>query len=340
MLNFSSTKTLFWKTIFPDDNVFYFTFWFGQVAMNCLTAFTILSNIVNMIVFERLDITNRVNFTLFCLSWSDLLGAFFLTIMTVGYAGDVQLGSFVLDGYSLQTFVWTFRTVCVDLSSGLTIFISIERCICVTRPFFFNTSFIARHGKKIVVITIVFFIFYYLPIGTGVYFRATFNGETNTTKYFMIFTDLNISYQKFNDSFMGSLVFVVGPILAFICSVLLLRGLKRSSAVRMRNAESTHFVQPCNGQYLSNKERRMVKMVFVLTWLYLVSTLPQGAAVVIYDYYHTYDSEEKETETRNLILIVEPLNYYITCVYGAFSFFVYYFFNSSYRNKFHKIFLL
>ncbi|KAK0044949.1 P2Y purinoceptor 2 [Biomphalaria pfeifferi] len=336
MLNFSLSDSFSWNEIFPEYFLFNYVFWFGVVATNCLTTFSVVTNLINMAVFFKQGLQERVNFTLFWLSFSDLMVALVISVITKGFTGDVQLGSILVDGTSFVNFIWGIKALFKDLSSGLTMFLSIERCICVVRPLHFNSTFIARHGKMIVSMTILAFILYYLPLLTSVGSESAYIKETNTPKWYSISTEFNIEYRRFNDYFMGFSLCVFAPFVILVCAVLMFRGLQQSSRIRKAVIVSSEQTGRTLSE-LSKKERRVVKMVFVLAILYMLTSFPLIVGVVIFDYYDTFESEEKAIETRNLVLVMEVLLFYVGTSYGALSIFVYYCCSSSFRIEFHII---
>nr|KAI8756235.1 P2Y purinoceptor 2-like [Biomphalaria glabrata] len=199
MSNSSSVNSIDWSDILPDEFIFYFAFWFGVVASNCLTALGMLSNLINITVFVKLGLKERVNFTLFWLSTTDLVLAVFHAAMTRGFIGDAELGPISVDGTAFINFLWIIKALCKDLSSGLTMFISIERCLCVIRPIHFHSSFIARHGKLIVTIIVVIFVAYYSPL----VFSFSFVKDTNSTIFYETWTDFYIEYDRAEDQTTG-----------------------------------------------------------------------------------------------------------------------------------------
>ncbi|KAK6962972.1 P2Y purinoceptor 2 [Biomphalaria glabrata] len=338
MLNFTIPENIDWNRIIPEEVAYGTAIWLGVVALNCLNGLGIVSNIINIIVFVKLGLKERVNFTLFWLSVADLMRTVAQAARTKGLLWDVELGPILMNGQSFNYLLWPIKAMWGDLSSGLTMFISIERCVCVVRPLHFNSSVIARHGKKIVLIIVVGFILYYLPLMIPYGFEATCNEETNTSLYYIVYSSFTYGYSDFIDYFAGTIICVLLPCLIFVCSILMLRGLQKSSNARRALTGSFQRDQTLTESGLSIKERRVVKMVFVLACLYMFSFFPQILVIIIYNYFDTFGSEAKQVESKNLILIIDPLSFFISGTYGAFSIFVYYFFSSTFHHTIHSMF--
>ncbi|KAI8770649.1 P2Y purinoceptor 2 [Biomphalaria glabrata] len=336
MIN-STDVNIDWEILIPYELAYNFSFWVGVVALNCLNGLGVVSNIINITVFVKQGLRERGNFTLFWLSVADLMGTVAQAAMSKGSLWDVELGPIVMNGRSFYSLVWYIKAMWSDISSGLTMFISIERCICVIRPLHFNSSFIARHGKIIVSVIVVTYVVYYLPFITPAGLEAELNEETNTSIYYAVYASYKYHYDDFNDFFGGILLCILVPCFVFVCSILMYRGLHKSSNIRRTLTASLGSDQAQTESGLSIKERRVVKMVFVLACLYMLSSFPQIAYIFINQYFHMYDSEIQERKTRNLSLIVVPLSFFILSIYSSFSIFVYYLFSSSFRKNFHEM---
>ncbi|KAK6979269.1 P2Y purinoceptor 2 [Biomphalaria glabrata] len=279
---------------------------FGVVATDCLTVWSIVSNIINIAVFVKQGLKERVTFTLFCLSCSDLWGAVFVTSMTPGFAGNVQILSGVVASSSYIIYLSWYRTGFVDLSTALTVFITIERCACVTQPLHFNTSFIALHGRIIVVGIISFVVANYLPMIATMDFVTTENTENNSSMFELMLSEMNLAIQKYNDLVFGISLAAICQIVVFVCAILMYKGLQKSSKVRTTINMKLKSQYGQAGQGLSTKERRVVKMILVLASLYMVSALPQ----IVFCWARVLVPELPQDKIGNLHLILGAIIYY------------------------------
>ncbi|KAI8750769.1 P2Y purinoceptor 2 [Biomphalaria glabrata] len=313
---------------FSDEEQALFDFWFSLVATNCLNVWSCLSNIINVIVFSNQGVKKGVNFTLLCLSYSDLMGALLTIIATTGLAVDGYIMSKRIDGKSIFIFFTWIGCIFVDLSTALTVFISIERCTCVTRPLHYNSSFLALHTRGIIVIIIVFLFANYLPLWTTLQFDEVFNRDTNSSVFVISFSSVNVQLQQCNDYFFCTCLASVALICVFVCAIIMYRALNKSSRVR----RSTHTTTKKNNSQLtvlSTRERQVVKTVFFLACLYMVSATPR----IWFCWAFVLD------DVGGLYLLLIAVYNFISTTYGAFSFFIYYNFNSSYRAILFQFFL-
>ncbi|KAK6978963.1 P2Y purinoceptor 2 [Biomphalaria glabrata] len=312
----------------PDGDKLHFDFWFTIVATNCLNVWSIVSNTLNVIVFVKQGVKERVNFTLLCLSCSDIMGAVFGTTSNVMLAGDVYILSSRIDGISFNIYFAWVSAIFVDLSTAITVFIAVERCICVARPLHFNSSFIALHTRGIILVISVFILANYIPLLATFEFYEDLNSETNVTIFKINFPTINIQLQQCNDFLLCTFLAGICLICVFVCAIIMYRGLQKSSKVR-RSTHANKKKDNSQVAVLSNKERRVVKMIFFLACLYMVSSLPRISFCWTF----------AMNEVGPLYLVLSNIFNFATVTYGAFSIFIYFAFSSSYRVIVLRLFL-
>ncbi|KAI8770663.1 P2Y purinoceptor 2 [Biomphalaria glabrata] len=333
--NLSLTPRMEGDRFVSDEVTFYLTFWVFMVTTNAMATWSTLSNVLNIIVFVKLGLKERVNFNLFCLSCSDLMEAATIAAMSVGFVGDVELLFGLMDGTYYLLYISWYRALFVDISSALTVFITIERCRCVVRPLTFNTSFIARRGKGIVFVILVFVLVNYLPLLTTFEFIPSESQHSpNLTIIIVTYSELNLAVARYNDLVFGITLAALCQFIIFVCALLMFRGLQKTSKVRSANVLKSNDVHSQAKGAMTSKERRVVKMILVLAGLYTTSCLPQmaycWARVIIPDF--------ADGKIGNLQVVLALFIYLPAIWYGALSVFVYYNFSSSYRLTCQEIF--
>ncbi|KAI8750772.1 P2Y purinoceptor 2 [Biomphalaria glabrata] len=324
-LNVTESSSL--VELFTEEYNF-FDFWFSLVVTNCLNVWSFMTNTVNVIVFIKQGVKKRINFTLFCLSGSDLMGAMFTTLATGGFVRDIYIMSRRIDGdFFFTVFVW-FESLFVDLSTALTVFIAIERCTCVARPLHFKSSFIALHTRGIILIIFLFILTNYIPLIATLELHKFRQSETNSTIFMIQFSSINNQLQQFNEFLFCTSLAAICLICVFVCAIIMYRGLKQSSRVR-HNASYNMKTEHTQVAVLSNKERRVVKMIFFLACLYMVSATPR----ILYCWVCALN------EFGRFYLYLAYIHKFTTIMYGAFSIFIYVPFSPSYRNVILQFFL-
>ncbi|XP_059163036.1 uncharacterized protein LOC131946348 [Physella acuta] len=307
--------------------LYLYNVWFVVVITSSLASFGILNNVINMAVFFRQGLTERVNFTLFCLALSDLLTSLCALGYTTSYIEKLWPRDDRLEDNTLIVIFSWVRCFFADTSSTLTLFISIERCLCVTLPFTFSTSFDSKKTKLVVFFIACFMTVNYVPFLGTMKLEYELLPETNRTELTFIITDLFLFMCVYNNFVFGLSLAIICQVVIFVCAVLMYYGLRKSSKFR----ESVKDVKSDKkGNGLSNKEKRIVKMVMMLACLYLPTGLPQVGYVLA----STFVPEVLSDVEKGTFFISTSAILFLVTANGSLTFFIYYNFNSSFRATF------
>ncbi|XP_059158449.1 uncharacterized protein LOC131942568 [Physella acuta] len=265
--------------IISNEAQYMINLWLMAVATTLAAIPAMITNYINVIVFIRQGLKEHVNFTLFYLSISDLLMAVSVLGYSLLYCGKVSLLPSTIEYESfIGLFVW-MRCLFADLSSALTVFISTVRCLCVTLPFKFNSSFTLKKTQIIIAIITLFVLVDYVPI-LGTIELVGDVDENGVVIYKLVYSEVNFIMSRINDYLFGSILAGMCQFCVFVCAVLMLRGLRKSSEVRenTRKLQSKKDSGKQTAQVLSTKEKRVVKMVLMMACLYLPASVPQITA--------------------------------------------------------------
>uniref|UniRef100_A0A2C9LY58 G-protein coupled receptors family 1 profile domain-containing protein n=1 Tax=Biomphalaria glabrata TaxID=6526 RepID=A0A2C9LY58_BIOGL len=317
------------QVLMSDEAKFYFDFWFGTIVSTPLAILTMIANVLNMVVFVKMGFQERVNYTLFWLSVCDFVTAGTVSIMSNCHVGDISAFGVVLDADSTALIMAWTRCMFVDVSSVLTVYVSVERCMCILRPFTFNTTFLVRHAKAIMTALSLFVIINYLPIFFTFDFHIEFNLATNSTILFMTYSDVNLRFQLYNDMAFGFLFTGMCQICIFFCAVVMHHGLRKTSTVRESTSQEKGDSKGrgVKGSAMSAKERRMVRMILILASLYMVISVPQ---ILFLAACHISPDLTAE-ENYNIHITIYSVGIYLGVIYGCFSTVIYFKCSTNYR---------
>ncbi|XP_059163040.1 uncharacterized protein LOC131946351 [Physella acuta] len=329
MVSHNSTRTYNLPIYDIDDPACFYFFWTLLLTSCVLAVFCTLANLLNMTIFVLHGLHERVNFSLFFLSTSDCLQAITCLATTTSYYTCIYPPSDDVNWVSILTFFFWTRCLFADVSSGLILFITIERCLCVVIPFSFNASCTFKKTRFVVYFIISFVVINYLPfLGSMKYVYRIFperNGTVLTAEYpdpFSIMCAIN-SYM------FGVVLAIVCQVCIFVCAVLMYRGLRKSTEIRDHTREfqvsesQTGKLARDKSPGLTKKEKRVVKLVMMLAITYLPTGVPQILFVFTFGY--VPDGWFHPSATAILFLVTAN---------GSLSIFIYYNFSSSYRQTF------
>ncbi|XP_076462041.1 uncharacterized protein LOC143294549 [Babylonia areolata] len=121
-----------------------------------LVLWGLTTNLIDMVVFRRQGLNDRINIGLFSLALSDsgyLLMVFSSRVYSLLSLVDSQVGQF----WKARSLVFVgLYTGFLNVSNVLTLLVSIDRCVCVVRPLKAKGLISARSTAKLVVV--VFFV--------------------------------------------------------------------------------------------------------------------------------------------------------------------------------------
>ncbi|XP_059163039.1 uncharacterized protein LOC131946350 [Physella acuta] len=314
-----------------EDHELYFDYRIVIFFMYFISVFAVIGNSVNCATFIRQGLQDRVNLTLFALSASEFLTSFFCTAFTTAVLFNViAVPTDIV--YDVITFVLiVFRSMFTDISSAITVFISIERCLCVTLPFIFNTKSTPTKTRVILVVMATFVVINYIPLmGTMNIIPLTNTENNRTLRSFGPSEDFQI-LNMYNDYLFGFTLSFLCQVCVFVCAILMYRGLKKSSEVRDNSKEfgqlSKEKESNLTGSPLSRKERRVVKMVLMLACLYIPTGIPQIIFVLV----RIIFPELYAVNYRNLFEFMTCVLIIVATANGALSFFIYFNFSTNFR---------
>nr|KAI8751557.1 P2Y purinoceptor 2-like [Biomphalaria glabrata] len=301
---------------------FYFDFWFVVITTTSLATLTLALNLVNMAVFVKHGLNKQVNFTLFCLSLSDFMAAVSLVAITEIFTGEIWLYLNIMERSFYSYLVHLFRNLFTDISTALTVFISVERSVCVVLPFQYKYTCLARQPRALIFGIVSFVVINYVPNFTfaGLGTLLTFDNSTVSNS---LFTELYVTMQTYNDIAFGVILAAACQVCIFVCAVLMYQGLRQSGEL----TKSGHKVLKTKVNGLSGRDREIVKLILVLSILYLVSSMLQ----VIYCWTRAILPELARNELTNLNRVLGKVTTLMSAIYGFSSFFVYVSFNRKFR---------
>ncbi|XP_059163042.1 uncharacterized protein LOC131946354 [Physella acuta] len=315
----------------PSEVQLYFDYNVVVFFMFLTSVCGVLGNSVNCVTFTRQGLQDRVQLTLFSLSTSELFSCVFCVGYTIAIVCKIlEVPTYI--GYEVISYILiVLRCIFTDISSAITVFISIERCLCVTLPFIFNTKSTPKTTKIILTTLTVFVVINYVPLLCTENITPYTDHENNVTILSFGPSEGFEILNMYNDYLFGFTLSFLCQICVFVCAILMYRGLKKSSEVRDNSKEfgqlSKEKESNLTGSPLSRKERRVVKMVLMLACLYIPTGIPQIIFVLV----RIIFPELYSTTYINLFEFMTCLLIVLSTINGACSFFIYFHFSTNFR---------
>ncbi|XP_059158496.1 uncharacterized protein LOC131942626 [Physella acuta] len=297
--------------------------------------FGIITNGINLVVFAKIGFRASMNLTLFVLSSSDCLAGCCTIAYNICRISRIFPSDSIID-YKVPQRGFSFaRLIFSDLSSIITIYISIERCLCVTFPFTFKTMFTMKQTYIIFVFIFIFLLANNIPLFWTMCTQLKFDEEKHFYRYVVCETAIYYEIVMAHDIVSLVTIPFVCQIATILCVVIMSRALRKSSTVRMAvKTLSSNSTTPTNSGLLTVKEKRLVKMILILAVLYVPTSVPGftiGWVRILYpQIFQWLNSGVFNLYTINNLCTISGN------IHGAVTIFVYITFNPGYRQFFNK----
>ncbi|KAH9523797.1 hypothetical protein Btru_047066 [Bulinus truncatus] len=342
------------KTIFTIVDV--------VILSEIVSIFGMLTNTVTIVVLVRQGFKRTINISLAGLAVSDFLSLISLACLCVGnnpwlIEADVPFDPI---GVFYLTTGWP-NTVFARITGWVTAYISLERCLCVAMPL--QIKRLLTHSRSFLVIVLIYVgvIAGVCPIyfTTGLQWRP--NALRNRTILGLSFIGANREEVKrvalaitnvFSPFTSFGLVIICTAILAakltskaeWRKSVTRQRGKPKSRHEKVNNNQSLESIEsggPCvNGNEKSqltppvSKDAKVVKLVVVLSSIYIVSSVP----AVVHFVWMILDPQYTVTgQQSNVHIAVAGVTFLFQATNSSVNLFVYLYMSTSFRRDFFKL---
>ncbi|XP_005108385.1 uncharacterized protein LOC101851149 [Aplysia californica] len=317
-----------------------------------ITTFGILSNICNIIVFVGLGVLETAtSLTLFALSISDLSFLLILlmywTLLFLVNLGVTQTVEAVSVEDLAYQFLFYFRMV-YTLSELFTVYLAVQKCCCVALPFHFKLIFTPAKALATLFTMVIVVFACYAPLFFTTGLQEIVDMTQNTTRYIIWFSEDREIITNIFHNIVNLLVPTAGQVIVAVCLVVLTRKLRKTTKFRQASekfeskddgskvGESKVDESKVKGSKvkdsskLSGKELRAVQSVVVLVVMFIVCNLP----TVLTQYVSYIEPEFNDFRWYGTIYaLVGQLRMCLMVCCSSFNVFVYFTFNSSYRQQ-------
>ncbi|GFS19879.1 chemosensory receptor A [Elysia marginata] len=301
---------------------------FFKLALNpSLGTVGLCANVINIVVFYKMGITDGVTHNFFILSISDACLAVVSMTNSASYIlyAKVFVGQGGLEN-NAQAVYWVTMLIATFLQSVsmiTTVVIAVVRCLCVAMPL--RVKFLVTTGRQLAVIlgftTLAACVFIYAFAGTRVIIVP--NPQTNGTLALLV----NLKWVEY--TLFYNVTYYSGFFIVAICVIILSISLKRSSDFREKSTGgSSNTTSVGTNTKDGRREARIVKTVVFVSIVFIVCYLPSisffvtGALVPEFSASGLY---------RNLNLFNTMVIETFVMINASLNAFIYYFFNTRYR---------
>ncbi|CAL1538318.1 unnamed protein product [Lymnaea stagnalis] len=294
-----------------------------------VSAFGVLFNLINVIIFVKLGFSDTINISLLSLALADLGVVLALVGYSVTYnplfVGAVSAVE-VSDSVSYIAFGWPYA--CFSRIAGcMTAVITVERFLCVSLPLKVKSIVTAGRITTVAIGVSAFMFASIVPAFVGSRLGETFNPRLNRTSIGLIFSEnvydlenasltINVAVQL--GVFVVVVVFTVGLIQTFLRNA------------EWRSAASTSSKNTA----ATRRDKKLVKMVIVISVVFIVFSVPGVVATFLMMLVKEYNIAGRY---RNFYIATFSVLFPIGAINSTVNIFIFLDLSSKYRRVFVSI---
>ncbi|XP_059155778.1 uncharacterized protein LOC131940891 [Physella acuta] len=305
----------------------------------------VASNAVNMKIFAQLGLRDSMSVGLFVLSFTDLAVTAMQVASCFSYLVEVVYPTSPIDPWSLGHFAFSWaRYISFLISCWITTLITTERCFCVVFPFKVKQVFTIPRCILATLLIYVVHIGIHLPIYAYAQMAwvdvpeiSPYGDLMNTSRvvFTVTFTELSATWEIIADMVAGVTLSVLSQVILIFCTLYMIYSLKKSSQIRKgEKSSSLGNDADTSGDNLSQRERRLVKVVLLLALVLTSCNVPRFMVIAIH---HLFPGMNIGAY-QNLNTILWDISYIAGTIYCSSTIFIYLKLNTSYRKVFINLF--
>ncbi|KAH9493217.1 hypothetical protein Btru_020916 [Bulinus truncatus] len=312
---------------------------FGITLLGLVSLAGVVSNLINMVIFVKLELKDSMSVGLFALSLTDFGTAALELAISLSTLTAVCFPVGTVDLWSLSyiAFGWA---MCAGylISCWITTILSVEKCLCVVSPFRVRQIFTrARCVCLIIAVYLIHIISFAMIynyehmgwVNVDLVSDNSNQSATGTLMFTVVFSDVSGYVEIIVDIFTGLFLSIGAQVLLIVCTIWMAYALKISSKIRSKITDVTS--EQRKSTQLSIKEKKLIKVALFLAVLLTACNLPRIAITL---FYHTYPNLGG---SRDLITALWTVSSFFSTVCCASNAWGYFFLNSSYKRMLYKI---
>ncbi|KAK3763819.1 hypothetical protein RRG08_050183 [Elysia crispata] len=326
----NSTAGFIAKGLISDETLAYLTILFRLVLNPAVGILGFCANVINVVVFYKMGLTDGVTQNFFILSISDcclatvsIIGSVSYILYTqvyVGVGGPEYTAQVV---YCASILIGAFPH---SVSMVTTVVIAVIRCLCVAIPL--RVKFLMTARRQLAVIL----AFSSCSAGLLIYAfspsRAVLVNNPLTNTPFILIVDL----KWFEYTVYSNATSYIGFIIVIICVIVLTISLNRSSSFREKSASGASAGEQTKD---GRKEARVIKTVVFVSIVFIVCYLPAMTVTMIGTLVKEFSTVGIYRNANLLNLMIMEL---FIVINASVNVFIYYFFNTRFRTTFDTVF--
>lgn len=290
----------------------------------------VVTNLMNIAVFYRQGFDNTMNISFLGLSISDLCSLVTMLLCNMFMSPFFRNVGARVASTEMQYLIAGLPHICfVRITSWITVFVTAERCLCITFPLKIKQMITPRRTTLVICTIYTLIILSFEPEYETCYYGWKFDITANTTVIGLLFRNNRQRVEGVTFIVFGMLGFV-SFIMVIIFTLILVTQLNKKSKWR-KDANLEKF----QSESISSRDRKTVAMVAMIATVLIVCYTPgvivSMATFCVPEFSVTGRYVNAYFTGWSFVVIFESFN-------SSVNIFLYYYMSSKYRETFHLTF--
>lgn len=295
----------------------------------CICFLGICTNIVNIIIFVRQGLGDRMTVSLLCLVVSDLGSVITQAWATLCFTSSFMSLDLPFVPEETQYLIGGLpHLVFTRVGMWNTVYISLEKCFCVVMPLKVKGIFTTKRAGIFIVIIYLVMTGSIAPVYYTTRFTWTVNKSRNTSQLTVWFIE-NRNTLETASFYINNIIPASAFIVITVSTIVLIFELKHRAKWRKMSSLSTKAV------VLSHRETRLIVTVVSLSAAFILCYSP-GTALILWMIID--DELRMDGRERNLYILFYSFIYIFEAVNASMNFFIYLCTASRYQEVFYDTF--
>lgn len=300
-----------------------------QVAVTGFIAIGgIVTNVINIIVFLKMGLSDAVNISLFGLAIGDMCSLIFALWESISFTPLVQDSDAPVVFTEIEYTTDCWPHVCfVRVTSYITAFITLERCLCITYPLKVK-SIITPTLARVVVVLIFALVF--ASSAPDYYVNRLvwkFYPEKNRTMLGIMYIKDREKLERISQVLNNVVLQCIAFISVVVCTVVLIVQLNRKAKWRQQTAKGEKATL--------GKDKKVIKMISFIAVIFLVSNFP---SCMVFIAMTCTPQLHPSGVNYNMFYVIWAVVYVMEALNSTVNIFIYVKMSSKYKLIFYKMF--
>ncbi|CAG5134072.1 unnamed protein product [Candidula unifasciata] len=325
----NDTRNMFYveyeKALLSDEIMSYFITINTSGIGHSVTVLGLIVNVLNIIVFVRQGLQNSVTISLLGLSVSDFGSLFVNFFANLCWAPSIPMMD--LPFYPLQLIyflVWT-HVVFTRVTTGITAWITFERCLCIVVPLKIKSIITPRRTVTFIGVLYVIMFASAIPVIYSTRTVWIFDSRRNKSRMGIAKAANSEGIARIS-YWINNIIPTIFFVFITVCTVILVKALNKNSRWKQQSASSQ------NQATVSSRDAKVVKMVIFISIVFIACYAP-GTVFFVFALINsqvTYAGKQK-----NLVVAIYSVLLVLEAINAAANFFIY----KAMSSKFKRVFL-